>query len=212
MSGTAERFGERLWAADGVGCPGLEEADWDWQLVVRARSGEGGDGGDLAFRKLVERHQSAVYRLAYRVLGDGEEAVDASQDVFVRAYRRLGQFRGDGSFAGWLSAITISVCRDRVRARRSRGREWAQGGASPAEVRCRRPGPDHQVAMADDVAKLARGLQALPQRSREVLVLVCIEGHDHASCASVLGCSPRAVEGRLYRARRALLAWWNLER
>jgi RNA polymerase sigma-70 factor (ECF subfamily) len=61
------------------------------------------------------------------------------------------------------------------------------------------------------MAKLERGLQALPPRFREVLVLVCLEGHDHASCASVLGCSPRAVEGRLYRARRALLAWWNQE-
>ena len=62
-----------------------------------------------------------------------------------------------------------------------------------------------------DLAKLDRGLATLPEKFREVLVLSCLEGLDHAECAAILKCSPRAIEGRLYRARQQLTAWWDRE-
>ena len=69
--------------------------------------------------------------------------------------------------------------------------------------------PDEAAIDGGDLAKLTRGLAALPPRLHQLIVLSCLEGLSHAECAEVVGCSARAVEGRLYRARRLLAAWWD---
>ena len=76
-------------------------------------------------------------------------------------------------------------------------------------VICPQPCPDESLALSEELARLRRGLDFLPARHREVLVLSAFEGMDHAECAEVLGCTVRAVEGQLHRARKALMLWWD---
>ena len=77
------------------------------------------------------------------------------------------------------------------------------------DLPCHGPAPDEAAMRDTDLAKLDRGLHALPEKFRAVLVLSCLDGLSHAECAAILKCSERAIEGRLYRARQRLGEWWE---
>jgi RNA polymerase sigma-70 factor (ECF subfamily) len=162
-----------------------------------------------AFRTLVERHQLRIHRFCQRYLRDEGEAREACQDTFIRAHGALGRFRPKGKVGTWLFRIALNLCRDRLR-RKSRNHEPIDDHES--RLPCHRAAPDEAAMRDADLAKLDRGLAALPEKFRAVLVLSCLEGLDHAECADILKCSPRAVEGRLYRARQRLADWWDRER
>ncbi len=182
------------------------EAAHEQALVTQAK-----EGCETAFRALVEAHQDAVYHFCYQWLSCPEEAREACQDTFVRAYRALPRYQPRGRFFTWLYKIALNRCRDARRSRRARARSQAVPleDAAPHDLACRRATPDEQAAHQEDLKKLRQGLEALPFRHRAVLQLTCLEGLNHEATAAVLGCSPRAVEGRLYRARRHLLQWWE---
>ncbi|MGE9269803.1 MAG: RNA polymerase sigma factor [Verrucomicrobiales bacterium] len=159
-----------------------------------------------SFRQLVERHQQPIYRFCLHYLHDSDDALEASQDTFVRAHRALGRFHPRTRLSSWLFRIALNLCRDRLRKKRHStvcldGQDWS----------CHRAHPDQSAIHQGDLAKLDRGLRALPTRLRDVLVLSCLDGHSHAECAEILNCSERAIEGRLYRARQRLLHWWENE-
>ncbi|WP_367872670.1 RNA polymerase sigma factor [Luteolibacter sp. Populi] len=174
-------------------------------VLIHAAQGGCGD----AFRQLVERHQQRVYHFCFHYLRDASDAREACQDTFIRAHRALGGFRPKAKFSTWLFQIALNLCRDRVRAGRNRlTGSWDKGAL---ELPCKRPTPEEVAMRHSDLAKLDRGLGALPEKFREVLVLSCLEGFSHTECAAILKCSERAVEGRLYRARERLAAWWDRE-
>ncbi len=194
---TASSINSALGAPVAITPDEAAEAD----LLRRAQA-----GCPEAFRALVERHQQPVYRFCLLYLRDAEDALEASQDTFVRAHGALPRFRPRARLATWLFRIALNLCRDRARARRKacvgiENREWACHSAQPDEA-----------AMRDaDLAKLDRGLNALPDPLRAVVVLSCLDGLSHAECAEILKCSERAIEGRLYRARRRLSEWWRAD-
>ncbi|MCH7228493.1 RNA polymerase sigma factor [Haloferula sp. A504] len=165
------------------------------------KAARGGD--DEAFRDLVERHQQRVHRLCYHCLGDEEDAREACQDTFVRAYRALPRFSPRARLSTWLHRIALNLCRDRLRRRRP------TMPLDGIELACRDARPDEAVMGAADLARLTRGLAALPPRLYQAIVLSSLEGLSHAECAAIMKCSTRAVEGRLYRARRLLAEWWK---
>ncbi len=158
-----------------------------------------------AFRALVERHQQRVYHFCHRYLRDAGEAREACQDTFIRAHGALGRFRPRARLSTWLFRIALNLCRDRVRAR---GRTPLALEEHARELPCPAASPDEAAMRGTDLARLDRGLAALPEKFRTVLVLSCLEGLSHGECAEILKCSERAVEGRLYRARRLLAEWW----
>ena len=162
-------------------------------------------GCDEAFRALVERHQHRIHRLCFHYLGDEADAVEACQDTFVRAHRALPRFKPRARFSTWLHRIALNLCRDRLRRRR---RTVPLDGL---DLACGQATPDESVIRDADLAKLDRALASLPARLREPLILTCLDGRSHAECAAILKCSERAVEGRLYRARQKLAAWWTRE-
>lgn len=161
------------------------------------------DGNDDAFRALVERHQQRVHRLCFHCLGNEEDAREACQDTFVRAYRALPRFAPRARLSTWLHRIALNLCRDRLRRRRH------TMPLDGLDLPCQSARPDEAVMGAADLAKLSRGLAELPPRLYQVIVLVGLEGLSHAECAAILKCSTRAVEGRLYRARQLLGEWWR---
>lgn len=151
-------------------------------------------GDDRAFGVLVERHQRRVYNVALRMLGRPEDAADASQEVFLTCLRKLGGFRGDAAFTTWLHRVTVNACLDALR-RRSRERatddppEGAEG--------------DHADAAAA-AADVQRGLLAIPEEFRTVLVLHDLQGLPYEEVAEILGAPLGTVKSRIHRGRVAL--------
>jgi RNA polymerase sigma factor (sigma-70 family) len=161
-----------------------------------------------AFRTLVERHQQRVYHFCFHYLRDAGDAREACQDTFLRAHAALARYRPRARLGTWLFQIALNLCRDRLRARpAARGRQLVALDAQ--DLPCQRPAPDEAAMRDTDLAKLDRGLNALPEKFRTVLVLSCLDGLSHAECAAILKCSERAIEGRLYRARQRLGGWWE---
>ena len=162
-------------------------------------------GCDDAFRSLVERHQARIHRLCFHYLSNEDDAREACQDTFVRAHGALQRFVPRARFSTWLHQIALNLCRDRLRRKRP------TVPIDQFDFPCGKAAPDEAAIREADLAKLERGLALLPARLREVIVLSCLEGLSHNECSAILKCSERAIEGRLYRARTRLSAWWILE-
>jgi RNA polymerase sigma-70 factor (ECF subfamily) len=177
----------------------------DGELVRRCQA------GDLAaFEPLVEKYRERVWRLAYQILRDREEAWDCAQEAFVRAYQSIGSFRRQSAFYTWLFRITVNVTTDRHRARQARGRafgteqvpeeEWARSAADPAA------GPAEAAAEQERRARIERALAALPPKARTIIMLSDLEGLTYREIADVLNCPIGTVMSRLHNARKRLRA------
>jgi RNA polymerase sigma-70 factor (ECF subfamily) len=178
----------------------------DHQLVERSRAGD-----VAAFEELVRRHQGRAYAIAYRLLGNREDAQEVAQEAFARAYFRLGQFRGAAQFRTWLYRILVNLATDLLRRRR---REVPQEDAvlelvSSAE----NPGEDlDRQALRQNITK---AIQALPPDLRTVILLRELEGLPYAEIAQVIGRPVGTVMSRLFHARRrlqqSLAVYWPKE-
>jgi RNA polymerase sigma-70 factor (ECF subfamily) len=168
-------------------------------------------GGDrTAFASLVERHEARVYNVCLRVLGDPEDARDATQDAFLSALRKLGQFRGDAAFSTWMHRVAINACYDVLRKRRRQPMLRLVADEGPD----REVGPpisDHadEVAGAIDVAAALRGV---PEEFRVALVLADVQDLPYEEIAGVLGVPVGTVKSRVHRGRVALARAMGLDR
>jgi RNA polymerase sigma-70 factor (ECF subfamily) len=160
-------------------------------LVAAARAGEG-----EAFARLVELHQARVRALARALVGEAALAEDVAQESFVRAWRGLGGFRAESTFAAWLYTITRRTALEQVRRRRRRD-----------EVPLEQAG-DLGTA-ADPVLRLdlERGLAQLDDGQREAFLLVAVLGLGYEEAALALDCPRGTVASRVARARARLAVW-----
>ncbi|MEX2228267.1 MAG: sigma-70 family RNA polymerase sigma factor [Dehalococcoidia bacterium] len=172
-------------------------------LIARAQ------GGDLpAFNQLVLSHQNALYSLALRMLGSREAAEDATQEAFIRAYRRLETFRG-GNFRSWLFSIVANVSRDELRRRKRRPQlslDYARDDPDRADLdpADADPLPEARAEQADLRRVLEAALRALPDEWRELVVLVDVGGLAYDEAARATGLPVGTVKSRLSRARGRL--------
>jgi len=164
--------------------------------------------GDLnAFNRLVLEYQTTVYQLAYRIMGEGDSAADASQEAFISAYKNVRYFRG-GSFKAWLLRIATNACYDELRRRKRRPT------ASLDSLAVVDTGPDAEVALVShdespeehaQRRELARELQhcldRLPEEMRTVAVLSDVMGLNYAEIVASTGAALGTVKSRLSRAR-----------
>jgi len=159
-------------------------------LITRTREGD-----ERAFTALVQVYQPRVFRWALALSGDRDEADDITQEVFVRVYRKLSGFRGDGAFDAWLYRITRRVALRRLHSARS-------AGADDGDVYITDPGArvDRQRAFAL-IQSIAR---TLPMRQREVFVLCDLEGRTAAEVAAMLDMKDVSVRASLFKARAAI--------
>jgi RNA polymerase sigma-70 factor (ECF subfamily) len=174
----------------------VEGPEADEILVRRSQ-----EGNAAAFEKLVERHMRRVYNLCLRILGDPEEAADASQDTFLSAMRKLHTFRGEAAFTTWLHRVTVNACYDALR---RKGRRPLLRVASEED----RPGPEPAVpGHAEDVelsVDVARALREVPEEFRVALVLAEVEDLPYGRIAEILGVPVGTVKSRVFRGRAAL--------
>jgi RNA polymerase sigma-70 factor (ECF subfamily) len=163
-------------------------SDADGELVERARRGD-----VSAFEALVERHRRVALRVAYAVAGD--EAEDAVQDAFVKAYGALGRFRAGAPFRPWMLRIVANEARNR---RRSAGRRSALAlRVVPASAPVT---PEDVVVAAERRRTLAAALSTLADRDREVIALRWFAGLSESEMAVALHVRPGTVKSRLARA------------
>jgi len=162
--------------------------------------------GDLnAFNELVLSFQGRVYNLAYRIMGDGDSAADATQEAFISAYRAIGRYRG-GSFRAWLMRIVTNACYDELRRRKRRPTSSLDAlyvtDAAPGEVLASRSeGPEAFAQRQELQRTLHAGLQTLPKEQRAALILSDVQGYDYKEIAEISGVSLGTVKSRLSRGR-----------
>ncbi len=162
-------------------------------LVARAVAGD-----PAAERALYDAHVGRVYRVAYRLAGDDDLARDITQDVFVRAFDRLAEFRHDAAFATWLHRIALSVALNALdKVRRLRQRETPLEDDFDAAAPERRADPDLR-------ARLAAAIDALPPGYRAVFLLHDLEGYTHEEIGEALGVRPGTSKAQLFHARARL--------
>lgn len=170
----------------------------DAQLASLASSGD-----DSAFTTLVTRFQPAVFRWALMFAADPDEAEDITQEVFVRTYRQLGQYRSDGPLDAWLYRITRRAATQMRRTRKRRGRLALSPAAQPLrDVYTTDPGGRVDRERA---ASVIRELFAeLPRRQREIFDLVDLQGFSPAEAAERTGMKSVSVRANLFKARKAI--------
>lgn len=140
-------------------------ADPDLDALRRCRQGEG-----RAFAEIVDRHKSGVFRLIYRWLGQKERAEELAQDVFLKAYRDLAQFKGEAKFSTWLYQIAINRCRDDWRSRKRRPETALEPDLLSAKS-APQASPEGLLIAAREAEVLRKVLQELPDIYREALLL-----------------------------------------
>jgi RNA polymerase sigma-70 factor, ECF subfamily len=162
--------------------------------------------GDVdAFGELYRDHAGRVFALCLRMSGDHRRAEELMQDVFVRAWERLGSFRGDASFGSWLHRLTVNVVLAGARTDRRRDARvtLAEDLAAAEEGAARAAqGRPFDPALGID---LERAIAALPPGARTAFVLHDVEGFSHAEIAELSGLAQGTIRAQLHRARRLLM-------
>lgn len=174
----------------GAGLSKLVEPD-DGALVMRCRTGD-----REAFADLVRRHQFSVYRICYRILGNREDAEDAAQEAFVRAYTKLESFEGRSSFKTWMLRLTVNVSLNE----RTRRKGPPPGETQPSPL----PTPEAELLRSEDVNLLHRMLQLLQPNHRAAVVLRDLEELTYLEVAEALEVPEGTAKGWAHRGRMKL--------
>lgn len=170
-------------------------------LLARCRA------GDLdAFGQVYAEHERHVFRYAYHLLGQREDADDVKQETFLRAYRAIGGFRNDCSLRTWLLRICANLCRDKMKARDRRPEVLFDPAAAPEGMMSDEHviDPQRVLERSQSSQVLYSALRGMPKEQREIIVLRDLEDMSYEEIAEMLGCSRPSVKLRLFRARRRL--------
>lgn len=173
-------------------------------LIQRCASGD-----EMAFAQLVSEHQRMVVQLAVNLLGDRDEALDLSQEVFLRVFRTIARFRGQSTLRTWIYRIAVNQARNRHRFWRRRHRADQVSldvhVATHGEFRSRADaGPDRVFAQKELAAQLQSALDGLPFDQRTAIILREVDGLSYDEIAYSLGVAVGTVKSRLTRARQTL--------
>lgn len=166
--------------------------------------------GDMAaFEELVARHRDKIYARAFSMLRNEEDAVDVSQEAWVKGWQRLVQFQGDSSFATWMTRIVINLCLDhlrkqkRVRADSIEKMEEEVGGVE-RQMPVVNPNPTERLERGELRQRIDKALAQLSHEHRTVLILHEFEELEYKLIAKKMGCSIGTVMSRLFYARRKM--------
>ena len=206
----------------------MAQEDPDLTLVQALMLGE-----DQALDALMNRHREGLFRFVLRIVHNEADALELTTETFARAYFNITKFRPAAKFATWLYQIALNLCRDHLRSRAYRdslktvsldvprqedvgvpnshpAKEWVPFHAPLHEVGvpslylAKECGPDQKVDRLEELDALGKAVRELPGELKEALILVAFEDHPLAEAAALLGISVKAVEMRVYRARKLL--------
>src|SRR5579862_3328720 len=179
----------------------------DDRALVRAAQ-----GGDMAaFEELVARHRDKIYARAYSMMRNEEDAIDLSQEAWVKGWQRLKQFQGESSFGTWMTRIVINLCLDQLRKhKRQRTESIEEMNEDSGGVERQMPvvtvNPTAGLERGELRQRIDRALGQLSHEHRSALVLHELQELEYKEIAKVMGCSIGTVMSRLFYARRKMAA------
>ena len=169
-------------------------------------------GKDHALNALMDRHREGLFCFVLRHVHNEADALELAMETFVRAYFNIEKFRPAAKFATWLYHIALNLCRDHVR---SRAYQYslqtvsfdapAQEGDDPSLLLATEGRPDQKADRVEELTALEKAISELPEDLKNAFILVALEDRPQAETAELLGISLKAVEMRVYRARKLLL-------
>jgi RNA polymerase sigma-70 factor (ECF subfamily) len=172
----------------------------DRALIRRVQAGDGD-----AFEVLVVKYQERIFRLIRRLLRNPDQVEDLAQEVFIRAYRSLGSFKGEASFYTWLYKIALNSCRNYYRSLGRRPEGSVVDNESVLTNRASAGYSPEREAVRSEFWRSVRGsLEELPEEQREAVVLCDLEGMSYDEMAAVIGIPVGTVRSRVFRGRRSL--------
>lgn len=179
-------------------------SDEDRALVLKAQK------GDMeAFEELVARHRDKVYARAFTMMRNEEEALDLSQEAWVKGWQRLAQFQGDSSFSTWITRIVINLCLDELRRHKRQRSESIEAldeetGGVERQMPVVEANPTAGLESQELRTRIDEAMKKLSDEHRTVLTLHEFQDMEYKEIARVLGCSIGTVMSRLFYARRRL--------
>jgi RNA polymerase sigma-70 factor (ECF subfamily) len=184
--------------------PDWQDNSSDADLVRSAQQGD-----MRAFEELVAQHRDRVYARAYSMMRNEDEALDLSQDAWVKGWQRLGQFQGDSSFATWMTRIVINLCLDQLRKLKRKRADSLEAmeeesGGIERRLPVILPNPTEGLERAELRARIDRALDQLSDEHRTVLILHEFEQMEYKQIARQMQCSIGTVMSRLFYARRRM--------
>ena len=176
-------------------------SELDSELLGRVQKGD-----NEAFAYLVETYQGPVYNLCYRMLGEANDAEDASQETFMRAYKGIRSYDGQRTFSTWLLSIAAHYCIDQIRRRRFTVLSFEEDPMlEPPDLD---PGPEAALVASENQKKVQALLSSLNPQDRAAVVMRYWYDFSYEEIAGTLQLSVSAVKSRLHRARRDLAQQW----
>ena len=176
----------------------------DVELVQAARTGD-----MVAFEQLIARHRDKIYARAFMMMRNEDEAVDLSQEAWVKGWQRLVQFQGESSFTTWMTRIVINLCLDQLRKRKRQRAESIEAleeesGGVERLMPVVLVNPTERMERAELRVKIDEAMGKLSEAHRTVLVLHEFEHMEYKNIAKTLKCSIGTVMSRLFYARRKM--------
>jgi RNA polymerase sigma-70 factor (ECF subfamily) len=173
------------------------------------RSAQKGDMG--AFEELVARHRDKIYARAYSMMRNEEDAIDLSQEAWVKAWQRLKQFQGESSFGTWMTRIVINLCLDQLRRHKRQRAESIEAmdeesGGVERQMPVLSVNPTEGLERAELRQRIDQALGQLSDAHRTAIVLHEFEGLEYKAIAKAMECSIGTVMSRLFYARRKMAA------
>jgi RNA polymerase sigma-70 factor, ECF subfamily len=176
----------------------------DEELVGAAKKGDAG-----AFEELVARHRDKIYARAFSMMRNEDEAIDLSQEAWVKSWQRLKQFQGESSFGTWITRIVINLCLDHLRRRKRQRTESIEeldeeSGGVERQMPVVTANPTERLERAELRKRIDAALGQLSHEHRTVLVLHEFEEMEYKEIARAMECSIGTVMSRLFYARRKM--------
>ena len=187
---------------------GTAKPDPDLELVEALAGGD-----ESALTSLMDRYEEPIFHFIYRHIFNDDDARELTQEVFVRLFFNARKFKPEAKFSTWLYQIALNLCRDYVKSRSTR-QAARTDSLSAREVDNEHPAsdvavenrtPSQEAQAREMLAALDDGMAALPHDLRTALVLTTLEQRSHQECAELLKTTSKAIETRVYRARKFLL-------
>ncbi len=176
--------------------------DFENQWLTQAQKGDA-----QAFTRLMETFQRPVYNLCYRMLGNAEDAEDAAQETFLRAYRSLRSYDENRPFSTWLLSIAAHYCIDQIR--RNHKTIVSIEDLPVPDVPDAAPGLEAQVGLKEEQRRIRALLNCLDATDRAAVVMYYWYDFSYEEICQALSLSLSAVKSRLHRARRAMAEQWS---
>lgn len=178
----------------------IEEKSW----IKRAANGDA-----AAFEQLVLKYQTQVYNLCFRVMGNGEDAADMTQETFLKAWRSLESFQGEAAFSTWLYRLASNTCLDQLRSMKRRPVlpltvTDTDGEEQTVEVADSAPSPEDSLIRKEKRELLQEAMSSLDAQQRQILTLRVVNDLSYTEIAQVLSLKEGTVKSRLARARDTL--------